>query len=105
MLSSLGSLISLILLSMMSNGKCCWGTLIAKVLVVVGAVNWGLVGIGGFVGTNLNVVNLLLGGWPQVEWVVYILVGLAGLMMAWECMAACKGGGKGECKDGGSCKC
>jgi uncharacterized protein len=49
----------------------------AAILVVIGALNWGLIGIGGFIGRNLNVVNLLLGAWPQVEWIVYILVGLA----------------------------
>lgn len=53
--------------------------LLVLILVVVGALNWGLVGLGGFLGMNLNVVNLLLGSWPQVEWVVYILVGLAGI--------------------------
>ncbi len=51
----------------------------SKVLLIIGGLNWGLVGLGGFLGSNLNVVNLLLGAWPTVEWVVYILVGLAGL--------------------------
>ncbi|MEK7473189.1 MAG: DUF378 domain-containing protein [Patescibacteria group bacterium] len=56
--------------------------MIAWVLVMVGALNWGLVGIGNFAGSNWNVVNLLLGAWPQVEWLVYILVGVsAGAML------------------------
>lgn len=42
------------------------------VLVVVGALNWGLIGLLG-----LNLVNLLLGSWPMVEKVVYVLIGLA----------------------------
>lgn len=50
---------------------------VSKALLIIGGLNWGLVGIGGFAGGNWNVVNLLLGAWPQVEWVVYILVGLA----------------------------
>ena len=50
---------------------------VAKWLVVIGGLNWGLTGIGGFVKTNLNVINLLLGKFPQVEWLVYILVGLS----------------------------
>ncbi len=54
---------------------------ISYILVIVGALNWGLVAIGGFLGTNLNVVNLLLGSWPMVEWIVYLLVGLAGVYM------------------------
>ena len=48
-------------------------------LVVIGAINWGLVGVGAFLGSNWNVVNLLLGGFPTVEALVYLLVGLAGL--------------------------
>ena len=52
---------------------------ITTALVVIGGLNWGLVGLGGFLGKNLTVVNLLLGRWPQVEWVVYILVGVAAI--------------------------
>jgi uncharacterized membrane protein YuzA (DUF378 family) len=48
-------------------------------LVVVGALNWGLVGVGYFIDQNWNVVDLLLGGAPAVENAVYLLVGLAGL--------------------------
>jgi len=47
------------------------------VLILVGALNWGLVGIGGFAGMNLNLVNLILGGIPFLENLVYLVVGLA----------------------------
>jgi uncharacterized membrane protein YuzA (DUF378 family) len=47
----------------------------ARILLVVGGVNWGLVGLGGFMGGNWNVVQMLLGAWPAVEWLVYVLVG------------------------------
>ena len=53
--------------------------MVAWILVMVGAVNWGLMGLGGFMGANWNVVGMLLGSWPQVEWIVYILVGLSGV--------------------------
>ncbi|MCY6372535.1 DUF378 domain-containing protein [Clostridium ganghwense] len=43
-------------------------------LIIVGAINWGLIGL-----FNLNLVNLLLGFIPLVERIVYILVGLAGI--------------------------
>lgn len=43
-------------------------------LLVVGALNWGLVGL-----LNVNLVNWLFGSWPMVERVVYVLVGLAGV--------------------------
>ncbi|MEK7134351.1 MAG: DUF378 domain-containing protein [Patescibacteria group bacterium] len=53
---------------------------IAHWLMVIGGVNWGLVGIGMLLGMNLNVVNLVLGGIPYVELVVYILVGIAAVI-------------------------
>jgi uncharacterized protein len=54
---------------------------IAFILVIIGGLNWGLVGLGGFMGSNWNVVNLLLGSWPQVEWLVYVLVGVSAVMI------------------------
>lgn len=53
--------------------------MVSWILIIVGALNWGLVGLGGFMGGNWNLVNLILGSWPQVEWLVYILVGLSGV--------------------------
>lgn len=52
--------------------------MVSWILIIVGALNWGLVGLGGFMGGNWNLVNMILGSWPQVEWLVYILVGLSG---------------------------
>jgi uncharacterized membrane protein YuzA (DUF378 family) len=52
---------------------------IVVALVIIGAVNWGLVGLGGFLGMNLNVVNLVLGSIAWLENIVYVIVGLAGL--------------------------
>ena len=53
----------------------------AFLLLVVGGLNWGLVAIGDFVGSNWNVVNLLLGTWPIVENIVYLLVGLSAIVV------------------------
>lgn len=68
--------------------------MVAVVLVLVGALNWGLVGLGGFLAMDLNLVHMLLGTWPQVEWVVYILVGLAAVFKLVKCCGkkCCKGG-------------
>jgi uncharacterized membrane protein YuzA (DUF378 family) len=52
---------------------------LSLVLVIVGALNWGLVGLGYYLETNLNLVNILLGSMPALENLVYLLVGLAGL--------------------------
>ena len=76
--------------------------MVAFVLAMIGALNWGLTGIGGFAGANWNVVNLILGSWPQVEWIVYILVGLAAVVLIASHKKDCKwcsmsgaGGGMG----------
>ena len=47
--------------------------LVALVLVIIGGLNWGLTALG------YNVVNMVLGSWPGVETVVYLLVGLAAI--------------------------
>lgn len=58
----------------MKMGSLDW---IAWLLVVIGALNWGLVGL-----SNLNVVELLFGVGALTQ-VTYILVGLSGLYMLW----------------------
>jgi uncharacterized membrane protein YuzA (DUF378 family) len=50
---------------------------ITKILVIVGALNWGLIAIN----SSWNLVEKLLGTWPIAVTIVYALVGLAGL---WE---------------------
>ncbi len=65
--------------------------MVAASLVIIGAINWGLVGLGMLVsGQNWNVVTLLIGSWPKVEAVVYVLVGLAGIYK----LVACSKDGK-----------
>ncbi len=59
--------------------------LVATLLVVVGAVNWGLVGLGALLGyPDWNLVWMLLGSWPVVVNLVYVLVGLSGLWLLWD---------------------
>lgn len=57
--------------------------LVMMLITLVGSLNWGLVGLGGFLKMNLNLVNLLLGSWPTVEWVVYLLVGVCGTFIGY----------------------
>jgi uncharacterized membrane protein YuzA (DUF378 family) len=47
---------------------------VAAVLVVVGAVNWGLVGA-----AHVDLVAMLFGSGSLLSSIVYVLVGLAGL--------------------------
>lgn len=80
--------------------KMCTPGMIAKVLVIIGGLNWGLVGA-----FNFNLVNTILGSWPMVERIVYVLVGLAALMVAAHVAGMCKKccGVGGACK-GGKCE-
>lgn len=64
--------------------------MIAWILLVVGGLNWLLVGLGGFMGANWNVVAMILGSWPQVEWLVYVLVGLSAVYEVVTHKANCK---------------
>lgn len=55
---------------------------IAWILLIVGGLNWGLVGLGMlFGGAGWNVVNMILGSVPVVEGIVYLLVGLSALWL------------------------
>ncbi|MDD5376827.1 MAG: DUF378 domain-containing protein [Candidatus Gracilibacteria bacterium] len=58
--------------------------MLTYILVLVGALNWGLVGVGWFVDTNLNIVNLLFGSWPTVEYLIYAIVGLSAVFMLFQ---------------------
>ena len=48
---------------------------------MVGALNWGLVALGNYMGGNWNVVNLILGSWSWLENLVYLLVGISALVL------------------------
>jgi uncharacterized protein len=69
---------------------------IAFILTIVGGLNWGLVGLGGFASADWNLVHMILVSMPQLEWVVYILVGLSAVWLAVnhgkDCMH-CRAGG------------
>ena len=47
---------------------------IALVLVIIGAINWGLIGI-----FNFNLVDAIFGVMSVISRIIYILVGISGL--------------------------
>ncbi|KKU37255.1 MAG: hypothetical protein UY06_C0036G0007 [Candidatus Amesbacteria bacterium GW2011_GWA2_47_70] len=51
---------------------------VSKWLVVIGAINWGLVAL-----LNYNLVTIVFGSWPGIEKGIYILVGAAGVWGAY----------------------
>lgn len=69
----------------MKKGDWCPVTKVSALLVLVGALNWGLVGA-----FEWNLVEALLGAWPVVERVVYVVVGVAGLFLLGKCGMGCK---------------
>lgn len=51
--------------------------MVAFLLVIVGALNWGLVGL-----FHFNLVTAVLGSLPMLENLVYILVGVSAVYLA-----------------------
>ncbi len=47
---------------------------VALVLTIIGAINWGLIGL-----LDFNLVEMITGGVDMIERIIYILVGIAGL--------------------------
>jgi len=77
----------------MKKGALCT---LSMTLLLIGGINWGLAGLGMLLKSNWNVVNLLLGKWPMVEAIVYLLVGamaikvIVMMFMGRDCSMSCK---------------
>jgi len=77
-----------------------WG-LVSHILVIIGGLNWGLVGLGMLIGAaNLNVVNLIFGRWPSFESIIYLLVGVAAVTLCF----GCRGSKCAECAGCAECQ-
>lgn len=73
-------------------GSGCVMNKIMNVLLIIGGLNWGLTGVGMMIGSNLNVVNMILGSMPMIEAIIYIVVGVAAIVSIFGCSCAkCKG--------------
>ncbi|MDF2379647.1 MAG: DUF378 domain-containing protein [Candidatus Gracilibacteria bacterium] len=75
----------------MKDGSCGSVGCIAKVLLIVGGLNWGLVGAGMLAGKgwSWDLVAMLLGSWPTVQAIVYVLVGLSAVVSIVSCSKKC----------------
>lgn len=58
--------------------------MVAFILVIIGGINWLLVAF------NWNLVEAVLGSWPAVVKIVYILVGLSAIYLVAEHKKDCK---------------
>ena len=66
---------------------------VVSILLVIVGLNLGLTGLGTLIGSNLNVLNMLLGSSPTVEAILYLLIGIAALKaVVMTAMGKCKGG-------------
>jgi len=57
--------------------------MIALILLVVGGLNWGILGLTG----STNVVWMIFGTWPMLVNLIYILVGLSAVYVGWMAMS------------------
>ncbi|MFZ2072493.1 MAG: DUF378 domain-containing protein [Minisyncoccia bacterium] len=81
--------------------KGCSMGMIAKILVIIGGVNWGFVGLGMVLGKEWNLVHLILGSMSMLEAIVYLLVGVSAVMMVFGCKCKkCDNGACEGCKSG-----
>lgn len=72
----------------MGKSPCCK---VCLSLVLIGALNWGVVGLSRLANLGeINLVTFLVGKWPVVENIVYLLVGLAAVAVAAK-MGKCSG--------------
>lgn len=81
--------------------KCV--NLLTKILILVGALNWGLVGA-----FQINLVEKLLGDMTPTSRVVYGLVGLSAIYKMLMCSmkkSCCSTSGKGSCSTGSNSCC
>lgn len=64
---------------------------IAYILVIIGALNWGLYGVSG-----LDLVQIVFGSIPMIAGILYVLIGLSGILLVldWHKKCSCS---KNEC--------
>lgn len=77
----------------MTGGKRCLVCKVVGILVVIGAINWGLVGI-----FQMNLVATLLGEMTTAARVVYGVIGVAGVLAVLALFKCC------PCQKNGSCE-
>ncbi len=80
----------------MTGKKCCAVCKVFSLLVVIGAINWGLYGVFG-----VNLVAMVFADGTTGAKVVYGLIGVAGVIKLLSCFMTCPCCPKG---DGETCK-
>jgi len=66
---------------------------LAMIIIILGALNWGMIGLGEFMGgQNWNVIAHIFDQWPEVLFTAYIVIGVSGAWALFDWWA--KTGGK-----------
>lgn len=83
-----------------SKGCCgkgckCIVSKVSHILLLIGGINWGLIGLGMLLGSmsSWNVVGMVFG--PMLESLIYVLVGVAAVVTIFGCK--CKKCNSGMC--------
>lgn len=53
----------------------------ARILLIVGGLNWGLVGLGYFLKKNLNFIDLLSAYYADLPAIIYAVMGVAAIWL------------------------
>lgn len=91
------------------KGCRCGISRASDALVLIGALNWGIIGISGFFGGYFNLVNVIFGRFMMLEYLIYVLVGVAAFVSFFGCKCKkCKSGVcdscvSDKCACGGDC--
>ncbi|MDO8742652.1 MAG: DUF378 domain-containing protein [bacterium] len=64
--------------------------IVAFALLAIGGINWGLIGLGMYMGSDWNLVSFLFGAWPALINLVYVLVGLSALIVLFSHRKDCR---------------
>ena len=59
-----------------------WLDVVCLILIIIGAVNWGLIGF-----FNLDLVSLIFGNMSMITRIIFAVVGIAGvysLVLSWK---------------------
>lgn len=54
---------------------------IVKILLIIGGLNWGLIGLGMFIGKNLNFLALLSQFYPDLPAIIYCVIGVSAIWL------------------------
>lgn len=53
----------------------------ARILLIIGGLNWGLVGLGYFIGKELNFIDLFSNYYANLPAIIYSVIGAAAILL------------------------